>query len=289
MFHIADILQDGAGNAKISHNEMRTYTISLASSDSAGRNTCPRAMRRSLIQRMRDAGRTEQYINAYAHKRGLSMCSDVCVLHYSGRGQMPNVLDARTNLTNWFYEDRKTFRKHLFRRLDRIYKDYGDNVAIRPNVDSDIAWEALFPQMFDYPFHWYDYTKVSTRLGNVPANYHLTYSVNDGTLPEDWERVYAANANIAVVFDSLWLPSRHRYGYLPAVYTDPNGRTWSVADGDASDLTFLSPPGTCRGLRFKGGHASKDTAQVSEFVVPGCGGWDTVPPSDAKTGHYIAA
>lgn len=288
-YYEADILQDGTGNAKIAHNVIRTYTISLASSDSAGKNTCPRAMRRSLIERMRQRGKTEQQINTWANERGLSMCSDVCVLHYSGRGQMDNVQKARHNLTNWLFEDRKSFKSALLRRLERIHKDYGSNVAVRPNVDSDILWERLIPEMFDFPFYWYDYTKVSKRLGNVPANYHLTYSVNDGSLTEDWQRVYDTDSNIAVAFDSLWLPSRHRYGYLPAAYTDPNGYTWPVVDGDASDLTFLSPPGTCRGLRFKGGHDNQAKARESEFVVPGCGGWDRVPPSEATEGYYIGA
>ena len=63
-YNVATIIHPGEGNAKVSHHgtDYKVFTISLASSDSAGRNTCPRAMRRSVIHRMLDRGMDIQEI-----------------------------------------------------------------------------------------------------------------------------------------------------------------------------------------------------------------------------------
>lgn len=292
-YEIAEIVQSGDGNAKIKHHgdEYRAYTISLASSDSAGRNTCPRAMRRSLIQRYLDTGKSWEWIRDYAKARGLSLCSYSCVTWEGGHGRTDHVRDARINLTNWFYENRRSFKAYLLRRLagiERCRQDY--RIACRPNVDSDIRWEDYIPEMFDYAWDWYDYTKMSDRLGNVPKGYHLTYSYNDGTTAQDWERVYATGSNIAVVFDSLWNPWGRKWGYLPAVWTDPNGKVWPVVDGDNLDFRFLDPQGVCVGLRLKATLEAQDKARLNEFSVPvEIPGFDVIHPADASAGHYLAA
>jgi len=49
-YSIARIVQPGKSNTKIAHGErfdIRSCTVSLAASDSAGFNVCPRAMPRS--------------------------------------------------------------------------------------------------------------------------------------------------------------------------------------------------------------------------------------------------
>ena len=293
MYHTARIIQSGDGNAKIRHHgeEFKAYTISLASSDSSGKNTCPRAMPRGRIQRFLDQGRTLEWIRAYARERGLSMCSLSCVLWEGGHGRTDHVRDARINLTNWYYEDRKSFRAALLAEAESIERNRGPyRIACRPDTDSDIKWEKTIPQMFAFNWDWYDYTKLPERLLDKPANYHLTYSVNDGTTKDDLRLVYKAKANICVVFDSLWNPQWSKFGYLPATYRDALGRVWPVIDGDQSDFRFLDPAGVCVGLRLKAGLDAKDNARESEFSVPvDDHRWGTLHPADAPANHYIAA
>lgn len=296
MYHTATIVQSGDNNAKTKHHsqQIKPYTISLASSDSSGRNVCGRAMPRRRIERFRREGRSDQWIADYARSRRLSRCSESCVVYEGGHGRRPSVRDARDNLTNWYYENRRSFRAYLLRELAKIDRNRGDAViAIRPNCDSDIFWEHTIPEMFDFDFAWYDYTKISTRLGCVPARYHLTYSVNDATDKQDLRLVYQSGVNIAVVFDCEWMnqgkPQYHRYGYLPSTYTDLCGRTWPVIDGDANDFRFLDPQGVCVGQRLKAGIAQRANARASGFSVPsGTSGFGRVHPADAPSGFYVS-
>jgi hypothetical protein len=290
MYKVAQILQPGEGNAKISHHgtDYKVFTISLASSDSSGHNTCPRALKRSVMEWMLDQGKDIHDIAAYANARGLSTCSGPCVTWEAGHGRTDHVRQARVNLTNWLFENPRSFKAYLLRQMTSLTKYHSDaEIACRPNVDSDVNWLALVREMFDFQWRFWDYTKCSERLGNVPSNYHLTYSVNDGTQARDWDRVYRTNSNIAVVFDSLWNPWGSKFGYLPATWTDPFGRVWPVVDGDRQELRFLDPVGVCVGLRLKGDEDKRDDACETDFVAPvGITGFDTIHPADAPVGHY---
>ncbi len=180
MYKVATILQPGDNNSKISHGTgYKAYTISLASSDSSGYNMCSRAIRRSKIEEFRDRGWDISEIAQWANARGLSMCSYGCVTWEAGHGRSDFVRDARINLTNWLRENPRSFSAYLRRGIDKAERNKGDSeIACRPNVDSDERWEKRFPWMFDYAWKWYDYTKLSDRLGRAP--YHLTYRVIDG-------------------------------------------------------------------------------------------------------------
>jgi hypothetical protein len=292
-YKIAQIIQDGDSNTKISHHgeEYKVYTISLASSDSSGVNTCPRALRRSVMQQMLDDGKDVYEIGQWANRRGLSMCSGPCVTWEAGHGQSDFVRAARINLTRWLSENPRTFGAYLRREMDRITRNASDYIiAARANVDSDVNWQKLFPWMFDYGWRFWDYTKCSERLGSVPANYHLTYSYNDGTQAKDWERVYRTGSNIAVVFDTVWNPWGSEFGYLPATWTDPNGKVWQVVDGDRLDLRFLDPQDICVGLRLKASGDKREDACESEFAVPtGIDLVGSVHPAEAEPEYYLAA
>jgi|LakMenEpi03Aug12_release.lakeMendotaPanAssembly.Ray.scaffolds.fasta_scaffold16761_14 hypothetical protein len=273
-FRVARIVQDGEGNAKIRHGmqDFKVCTVSLLASDASGHNVCPRAYPIQLFRAKRAAGESLESIREDAHRKGLSLCSVVCVTSQSGRGRFDAITEIRANLTRWYVEDRASFRAHLMDELRAYVRNAGDSVvACRPDLDSDVPWERTVPEMFDLPIRYWDYTKDSRRLGRTPANYHLTYSVHDGMTALDWQRVYDTGSNIAVVFDSIWQPAGkapyRKFGRLPKWYTDPNGYRWRVIDGDASDLRFLDDKNVCIGLRLKGRTWEKWFARWCGFAI----------------------
>ncbi len=98
----------------------------------------------------------------------------------------------------------------------------------------------LFPRV---PF--YDYTKLTNRR-ELPANYHLTYSLAEGDV--NWRGhlvAFRRGMNCAVVLRGCGI-SRYPKPFPPTW----NGRP--LVDGDTSDLRFLDPRGVYIGLRAKG-------------------------------------
>jgi hypothetical protein len=268
------ILQSGSGNAKIRHGmqDYKVLTLSLAASDSSGTNLCPLAFPVSRVDAMRAAGIPDLQIIELVRGSGLSACSVGCCVNRSGRGVMENVRGARERLSHWFREDRPEFLTALLGELrGHVKRAGGAVVAVRPNTNSDVPWERLCPTMFDLPIRFWDYTKVSTRLGRTPENYRLVYSVNDATTDQDWDRVHAARSSIAVVFDVEWQPSgrpeHRRFGVLPKTWTDPTGHRWRVIDGDKTDLRFTDPEKVCVGLRLKGTIAGREFSRCSGFAA----------------------
>lgn len=276
-YHVATIVQPGSNNTKISHGEIdsvRSCMISLAASDDSGFNVCSRALPKSQIRAMQAEGLTWEQIVENANGRGLSVCSGSCVTSEAGHGVMQSVRDPRANLTRWYVENREEFKA---RALDELWREHGrlkpgQILACRPNLDSDVPWHRTFREMFDVPCNYWDYTKDSKRLlQDIPDNYHITYSVNDGTLPEDWQRVYDSGCNIAVVFDADWQPGGkaeyRKFGSIPQWWTDPNGYRWRVVDGDKSDFRFMDPDPVCVALRLKGLRFGRWLARLSGFAV----------------------
>ena len=189
-------------------------------------------------------------------------CAAAC-LNTSGRGAMHVVQAARLKKTQRFFADRQQFLWDLvneIRALKRKAQARGMKAAVRLNGTSDLPYEKykigdtgknimeLFPDI-----QFYDYTKLETRItkGQLPANYHITFSRaedNDHKLDAVLEHTSAA-----VVFS----------GELPATW-----RGYPVIDGDEHDARFTDAgPGTVIGLLVKG-QGKKDT---TGFVVPSHG------------------
>jgi len=182
-------------------------------------------------------------------------CLAVC-LFTAGRGRMSNVRLGRIRKTRLFFTDKKAFfmqlRKDIVRGMKRAAK-LGVSYCVRLNGTSDIPWERL-GIMQEFPaVQFYDYTKSAARAlaharGEMPANYHLTFSRSEAN-EADALQVLAAGGNVAVVFDSANYP------------TTWNGYT--VANGDSSDLRFLDAKNVVVALYAKG----KGKQDKSGFVV----------------------
>lgn len=185
-------------------------------------------------------------------------CAAAC-LNTAGRGAMNVVQAARLKKTNRFFEDRQQFLWDLvieIGALRRKAQARGMKAAVRLNGTSDLPYEKykvrdtgknimeLFPDI-----QFYDYTKLETRItkGQLPANYHLTFSRaedNDHKVDQVLEHTSAA-----VVFAGDALPDTWR-GY-------------PVIDGDEHDARFTDAgPGTIIGLLAKGRGKKDETGFV---------------------------
>lgn len=190
-------------------------------------------------------------------------CIDAC-LDTAGRGAMPSVQTARTNKTKRFFEDRSGFLTDLWKEVASAIKSATRKelkFCMRPNLTSDLPWESIFfkgkslMRTFN-PCRFYDYTKSLKRFtrflnGELPENYHLTFSRSEETTDQLVIALCKSGGNVAVVF-------RER---LP--------ETWlgiEVLDGDENDLRFQDKTGCIVGLVEKG-LAKKD---MTGFVVEPC-------------------
>jgi hypothetical protein len=186
-------------------------------------------------------------------------CRKAC-LFTAGRGAFNNVKEARINKTVAFVRDRDSWMRQLMVEILALAKKAGRkglSAAVRLNGTSDISWESVKVDgkniMEHFPnVNFYDYTKNPQRMrrflnGELPANYHLTFSRSEVN-QSDVEDIVARGGNVAVVFHKT----------LPATYL---GRP--VINGDESDIRFNDPRNSVVGLVDKG-KARKD---CSGFVV----------------------
>ena len=190
-------------------------------------------------------------------------CINAC-LDTSGRGQMPSVQNARINKTKRFFEDRKGCLTDLWKEVKSAVKSATKKelkFCMRPNLTSDLPWESIrhngqsLMDAFN-PCRFYDYTKSLKRFtrflnGELPENYHLTYSRSEETTDALVIALCKSGGNVAVVF-------RER---LPETWLG-----FEVLNGDENDLRFKDKKGCIVGLIEKG-LAKKDE---TGFVVEPC-------------------
>ena len=184
----------------------------------------------------------------------LAECREPC-LESSGRGNAPNVKDARTVKADWFHSDPDAFIAQLVKELrnfSALCLRQGLRPVVRLNVLSDVAWEKYgVPQQFP-EITFIDYTKRAKRLFDkmMPRNYKLIFSYSGvAGYQKQVALALESGAPVAVVF---------RGDVLPETFL---GR--DVIDGDRSDLLNAYADGMIVGLRAKG-KAKKDTGG---FVV----------------------
>jgi len=185
-----------------------------------------------------------------------SGCIAAC-LNTAGHGVYKPVQDIRIARTRYFIEHRDKYLALLTAEIEKFIrkcKKLKLKPAVRLNGTSDIPWEKMVPQLFTlYPsVQFYDYTKITNRMlrwcaGQLPANYHLTFSRSEIN-ETNCHKILQAGGNVAVVFK----------GKQPNKWNNVR-----VFNGDNTDQRFLDPQGVIVGLKAKG-RARRD---MSGFVI----------------------
>lgn len=196
-------------------------------------------------------------------KSATSGCINACNLWFAGRTVMQPIRNAMINRTKMFFENRRVFERLLIKdieSLERKAKKSGQRVAIRLNTASDLPWERLMPSLFrQFPaVEFYDYTKITSRAASsttpsFPANYQLTYSLNEKSNMATVKSMVLDGINVAVVTD---LEYNKRTGYMAPVpeFMDLGNIEIACTDGDSHDLRLRKLDGRGKAiiLRFKG-------------------------------------
>lgn len=174
-------------------------------------------------------------------------CSSAC-LFTAGRGAFMSITRQRVIKTLAYHFDKPRFIetvKKSIRSLIVKAKNKGMTPVVRLNGTSDIIWERTTDILQTFPtIQFYDYTKIAKRyLWDIPANYHLTFSVSESN-DSDVKLVLSRGGNVAAVFRKE----------LPTEFMGA-----PVINGDETDLRFLDKPGCVIGLKAKG-RAKKDTS-----------------------------
>ena len=176
---------------------------------------------------------------------------------------MNPVREARINKTKFLVNDEEKFLRQLWKETANHIKlsDKKDLFAAeRLNGTSDLRWEDykldgqnIFEAFPDLQF--YDYTKHLNRAaafanGELPKNYHLTFSRSENTSDATVRDLLKRGVNVAVVY---WkeLPTEDFGGFR-------------VINGDENDARFRDPLGVVVGLKYKPSAGEKE--KVDAFI-----------------------
>ena len=189
-------------------------------------------------------------------------CRNAC-LHASGNPVfMSQKTLGRTNRTLFYFKERAKFlamaSKEL-RNFEILCKKHGLKPVVRLNTTSDIMWENHNLIQTFKNIQFYDYTKHFKRMmkylkGELPNNYHLTFSLNEKNHDQGLE-VLKCGGNVAMVFRNT--PPETYKGY-------------KVINGDLHDLRFTDPKNVIVGLKekpFLNPETGKKEKDQSGFVI----------------------
>ena len=215
-------------------------------------------------------------------------CAAVCVGSDSvGVAQVFSAIMAgRIRKTRLLFSDRTKFLRILIGELQlelERAENAGAQLCARLNCFSDLDWfdvVRLFPMV-----RFWDYTKVHSRVGNAPTNYHLTGSWSELARHKSaCLGLLRSGYNVAMAFHNSDGHSGNRSGLqtLPG-WVQLDGQRFQVFDGDNGtgpgcdgdphfDLRFLDGGPSRRGigricgLRIKAGSiVARDRAIASGF------------------------
>lgn len=170
-------------------------------------------------------------------------CRAVCVVGESWRGRQSAVVAARAARSTFLTEAPGLFATLMCERLPWAHRAHGI-LDMRPNANSDVAWERVAPWLFATLQGWggraYDYSKRLDRVGwHVGGSYRVTYSATRATSVGVAARILDRGDTVAVVVPkSVGVPSQV-WGY-PTV------------DGDVTDDRYCDPAGHVVVLSAKG-------------------------------------
>jgi hypothetical protein len=227
-----------------------TFILHFAPADLSGFNVCA----------LSTVGCRKACLNT-AGRGGIMAGTGTLSYNLVKRGVRNEIQRARHLRTRAFFQFRAEFMQELAKEITKAIlkaRRAGYTPVFRLNGTSDIRWESVpvagFPNIMSLfsDVQFYDYTKLPNRK-NVPANYHLTFSLADGndTMARD---ALANGMNVAAVFRSKETVARYMESGI-----DIGGTCVPVSRGDDTDLRFLDAPRHCIGLYAKG-NARRDTS-----------------------------
>jgi hypothetical protein len=197
--------------------------------------------------------------------------------------KLNNIQRARIARTRRFFEDRDAFMGDVISDIRtgiRQAERAGMLAAFRLNGTSDIRFESVpvtvdgvrYDNVFNaFPdVQFYDYTKLHNRR-NIPANYHLTFSLSES----NDVRAIEALANGLSVAVPFWIKKG-----------EPMPETWGgfpVIDGDSTDVRFRDPRAVIVGLRAKG---RPDAG--NRFIRDPFGGFRSLPVINPNRSEILA-
>ena len=207
-------------------------------------------------------------------------CRAACVMHFAGRRVMEGVRAAALERKRLWFDNPQEFNRRLHNEIEgKLSKldDLGiDRLLVRLNAASDIRWEStgvMERYIGDGRVTFYDYTKLYDRVraylkGDMPTNYHLTFSAHERHRYNTLRSVLERGGNVAVVFDVQYNPQHGKIGDLPERYMIGR-RSYDVIDGDKHDarLPEFDGRGNVIGLRLKGVNKAKDRAKRKGFAM----------------------
>jgi hypothetical protein len=222
-----------------------TFILHLAPAKLSGYEVCPR----------RTTGCTNGCLNTAG--RGGIATGGILTFDAVMSGERNAIQAARILRTRALFEHRVEFMARLALEVSlaiRKARAAGYTPVFRLNGTSDIRWEiipcgphrnimTMFPDV-----QFYDYTKIGNRR-NIPANYHLTFSLAENNDAAAWAAT-EAGMNVAVVF-------RDKATVLRYVASGIYGR--AVVRGDDTDLRFLDGTHNIVALYAKG-NAKRDAS-----------------------------
>ena len=176
-------------------------------------------------------------------------CEAACLGVTAGRSRFSNVVEARIKKTRFLMESPYYFFRNLYHELNAARVKYG-KFAFRSNVLSDIPWEDVAPDIYNFSQHNYDYTKSLARAlrslrFDSAINLTLSYS---GRNWQDCAEFLRQGGNVAMVFKVK------RDEPLPLTFVRGD-KQWFVINGDENDRRYKDPltvSGAIVGLRAKG-------------------------------------
>ena len=173
------------------------------------------------------------------HKAG---CAEPCLVTSGMGGVYPTVNASRQAKTDFWMNDRQGFLSQLRGEMHNFIKlcaKQGKLPVFRLNTISDIPWERHLDMTYEFRNAIFlDYTKIASRLGNVPSNYHLIFSFSAKVeFAKQVASALESDVPMSVVFR----------GKFPKTFLGK-----PVIDGDASDIVNAQKRGHIVGLKAKG-------------------------------------